>query len=241
MSFYSFLFGGDYQAVNAVDFEASQYAERGTDLTGLTDSSKGIFFCFINTTVTTAGSLVLGNASNNFAVYFANGSLAIACTNGSNSLQFGGAAGLGSGTWRSVLGSWDTNFASGARLSHLYIDDVSSKTITADNGAAFNVDYTDTNWSCGARVGGTNPLTACMANIYFAPGQYLDLSITANRRKFITAANKPVGLGDYGGTPTGTAPAVFFGNSAERFFVNKGTGGNFVPTGQLGICSSTPA
>jgi hypothetical protein len=144
-----------------------------------------------------------------------------------------------SAAWRHILASWDL----AAGVTHLYVSDVSDKvtnTVTNDT-----IDYTATNWYLGAESTGNNKLDGCLAEYYFAPGQYLDFSAEANRRKFISAAGKPVYLGYDGSLPTGVAPLVYsrlYGaDAAANFARNRGTGGNFTITGTLDIASSSPS
>jgi len=79
-----------------------------------------------------------------------------------------------------------------------------------------------------------------ISEFYFAPNQYLDLSVEANRRKFITADGKPADLGADGSTPTGTAPAIYLPNRAALIGTNAGTGGNFTVNGAPKDANSTP-
>lgn len=84
-----------------------------------------------------------------------------------------------------------------------------------------------------------------IADFWFAPGINLldgvgDIPI-ATRRKFISAAGKPVDLGTNGDLPTGTAPAVFFSGNASNFATNKGTGGNFTVNGILTDATASPS
>lgn len=62
---------------------------------------------------------------------------------------------------------------------------------------------------------------------------YVDLSVEANRRKFISSSGKPVGLGADGSGPTGAQPLIFFSGDAEQWGTNKGRGGTFTQTGTL--------
>ncbi|WP_192246072.1 hypothetical protein [Mesorhizobium silamurunense] len=88
-----------------------------------------------------------------------------------------------------------------------------------------------------------NPATVSgdFADIWFAPGQFIDFSVEANRRKFVDASGKPVYLGANGEMPTGTAPAVFFSGDATGFATNKGTGGAFTLTGSLTNATTSPS
>jgi hypothetical protein len=67
--------------------------------------------------------------------------------------------------------------------------------------------------------------------------EFLDISVEANRRKFINAAGDPVDLGSDGSTPTSTAPIVYQNGDFTNFETNQGTGGNFTVTGALTTCS----
>jgi len=145
-----------------------------------------------------------------------------------------------SATWLHVLASWD--IASAA--THLYVNDADDKdpTVVATNDT---IVYTDTNFQVGAGGGSLNKVDGCLAEVYFAPGQYLDFSVTNNRRKFITSSLKPVYLGTNGAGPTGTAPAVYLhldpSETVANFATNRGTGGDFTITGALAAGSTSPS
>lgn len=114
----------------------------------------------------------------------------------------------------------------------IYINDVSdlSLTTTFTNDT---VDFTLGDWSIGANPDGTETYSGDMAQLWFAPGVYLDLSVEANRRKFIDADGNPVDLGAAGATPTGTSPLIFLNGDISAWATNKGTGGGFTTTGTL--------
>lgn len=144
-------------------------------------------------------------------------------------------------TWYNFLASWD----SGAEEFHFYVNDVSDGA-TPTFSLTTTLDYDGaTNWGAGGATSGAAKLNGCMAEYYFAPGQFLDFSVEANRRKFIGADLKPVDLGSDGSTPTGAAPIIYFhlseGEAVANFATNRGTGGNFSITGSLDIASTTPS
>lgn len=89
--------------------------------------------------------------------------------------------------------------------------------------------------------GRTNPPIQDMADVWLGAGQSLDLSIVANRRKFITFDKKPVELGRQGKTPTGIRPTIFFSGDVEQFPDNRGTGGPFTLVGSLSNATSSPS
>lgn len=80
-----------------------------------------------------------------------------------------------------------------------------------------------------------------MADLWVAPGVFIDFSVEANRRKFITADGKPVDLGPNCSAPTGTAPAVCFSGDVSSFGTNKGTGGAFTTSGTLTNAATSPS
>lgn len=241
-STFNAICAGGYQP-SASDFDGSVYLERGSDLSGLSDSSQGIFMAWFRSDANLTQKCFIqnGNALFSISQSSANVISVVLATSGS-SYEFTSSSAYASGSpFRQILASWDTNYAAGARLSHLYINDVNSKTITVDSGPAFNIDYTATSWTVGSQGGGAVKFNGCLADVYFAPGQYLDLSVEANRRKFITAGGEPVFLGATGSLPTGTAPKIYLRNPPASFGTNSGNGGDFVITGgSLTACSSSP-
>ena len=131
------------------------------------------------------------------------------------------------GNWINMLWSVKTDLAAGNKVCNLYFNDAAISGSTVDTSASFTIDWAGadaTTFSIFSHNGGNNFL-GDMAHFWFAPGQYLDFSVEANRRKFISALGKPVDLGADGSTPTGVAPAIFFTGNAAAFVANKGTGG----------------
>lgn len=226
--------------------------QRGGTLTGATDQSQGVFSGWFN--FAGGDGAVLNLFRNNDGT-----NTPLLRRETSNKLRFDLQTNAGASLlrvlsssslmtasgWFHVLFSWDTNFSVGAKVAHLYINDVSDLGTVSDAASAFAVDQTYSNWAFGAFPGSAaNMLNGDTAEIYFAPGQFLDFSVTANRRKFITPLLKPVNLGPTGATPTGTAPLVLFhlddGEAVANFATNRGTGGNFTITGSLVAAASSP-
>ena len=244
------LGGANIAVVDAADFDGTNdYMLRGADLTGNADSKSGIISVWVRLD---GGDAVLqniltnGSTSDNYGIILkrdaANTLSVLAKTSAQTTILLLRTVGLytQNAAWRHVLASWDLATA-GARS--LYITDVSDlNAITFTNGT---IDYTKTNFACGALPNSGNKLNGALAEVYFAPGQYLDFSVEANRRKFISSSGKPVNLGADGSTPTGVAPIVYFhlgdGESVANFATNRGTGGNFTITGTLDAASSSPS
>src|SRR3546814_17811034 len=79
------------------------------------------------------------------------------------------------------------------------------------------------------------------ADLWLDPGTYIDLSVTANRRKFVgSGAATSVDLGADGSTPTGTAPLVFLSGATADWHTNKGAGGGFTENGALTDAATDP-
>lgn len=156
----------------------------------------------------------------------------------SGTLHFQTNTALASMGWIHVLASWDTNHpGGGGRKKFLYTNDTSNINVTLDGGSAFACRYSlVTDWEILVQAGAD----VCLAEIYFAPGQYLDFSVTANRRKFISASGMPVSLGPTGALPTGMPPVYYNRSNAANITVNSGTGGDMASTGTFTTCASHP-
>jgi hypothetical protein len=137
--------------------------------------------------------------------------------------------------WVHVLASWDL----ANDKADLYIDDVDDRAAspTTLNG---NICYASVKWGIGGLVGGE--LEADVAELYAALGTYMDLSQTANRRKFIDEQKRPVDLGAGCTTPTGSAPTGCFVGDASSWFTNKGAGGGMTVEGNgLPVAPTSPS
>lgn len=141
--------------------------------------------------------------------------------------------------WKHILAAWDL----GTGVGQIYISDTSdrnaSPTLTNDT-----LLYTNTaTQNIGSRNsgGGGFKMFAEIADYYLNTATTLDLSNSANRRKFITAGLKPVDLGSDGSTPTGSAPIIFFSGATASWNTNKGSGGGFTLTGTLTDASDSPS
>jgi len=252
MSIHQTLFAGysnPLRVVDAADFDGTNdYMTRGADLTGSADSKSGILSAWLRIDGHDGVQIfILENYSSALRFFFYRNSLNTFTISGRNASGtvilslVSSTTYTTSSTWRHVLASWDLATAAG----HLYINDVSdlgSSTLTNDT-----LDYTTGAFAVGASPVGApgDEFDGAMADIYFAPGQYLDFSIAANRRKFISPSGKPVHLGTDGSLPTGTAPLLYChlddGEAVANFATNRGSGGNLSITGALDTASSSPS
>lgn len=231
---------------DAADFDGTNdWMARGAGLTGASDSKTGIFSCWARLDVDQL-SVILRNSNARVSIDWNNSpstelSIALKNSAGTTVLVMITTAGSGAGaTWHHFLASWDL----AASATHLYLDGVSDLSILS-GPVDSAVDYTDTDWAIAATVLGGLKYSGCLTEMYFAPGQYLDFSLVANRRKFISASGKPVHLGATGSLPTGTAPLLYHhidnAEAVANFATNRGTGGNFTITGTLDTGSTSPS
>lgn len=159
-------------------------------------------------------------------------------------LQMSSSVAVTTGTWYHMLASWDL----ASSTTHFYLNDVDRKNVTAGpTNRTVPLGSTD-QWSVGTYPpvdGGGDLQDGGIAELYFAPGQYLDLSVEANRRKFISSGGKPVNLGATGSVPTGTAPLIYLhlddGETANNFAINRAGNGNLTVTGALTTYASSPS
>lgn len=250
--------GSDFYA-KAVTFNGStQYLTRGADLTSNADSKVGIFSCWLkfnasgdanqNNIYATTQSGVPSTSGQFFVFRSPSGSPFFnrlnvfgqapddtAAFNVVSDDSFTSADG-----WVHLLASWDL----ANNLAHMYINDVVNESSSNKNNK--NVDYTKPEHAVGSSSVGATKFAGDMAELYLNNDEYIDITVEANRRKFISALGKPVDLGSNGQRPTGASPIVYLGirdgDASSVFAVNKGTGGNFtVNGGVLSIASTSPS
>lgn len=229
----------------AVNFDGSNdYLTRGAALTGAADGKQltlsgwlksgvdgGSAVGRILTTVTalaggTVRLRVQKRTTNDIQVAASNsaGTLIFSVNSSTNSV-------LVAGGWKHFLCSCDLS----AGATHLYLSNASdSNNITNTNDTMV---LTGSDFSVGATADGTLKLTGDMADLLFWPS-YLDLSVAANRRLFISNG-KPVNPGN--AIRALGAPLINLSNPLASWHTNKGSGGGFTLTGALTASSSNPA
>lgn len=215
----------------------SDYATRGADLTGITDGKEFIFSCWLRLGSTSQQTIFTTGSALRFLVQVSSGGvIAISAANAANTTILSvstGAFALSTATWYHILISGDMAQSNSTKI---YIADTARTSITTHTNDT--IDFTNGNYGIGGRVNGTTLLSGCLSEIFFHRS-YLDISVQANRRLFISAAGKPVSLGANGSTPLGVQPLVYVPNGNPS--TNAGTGGNFTITGSLGACASSPS
>lgn len=230
-------------SASAVSFNGSTYLTRGGSLTGSAAGKKGIIsYWYQRPTSIVATESIIGNSNQFFDVLPVpddNGVRVRGFNSGGGSILAIDPTGTYSfGHWHNIISSWDLSIGA----TSLYIDNVNVRS-GSPTAANQNIAYNQSNWSIGAETGGSAKFTGYLADLYLNTTEYLDLSNSANRAKFINQSTlKPVNLGPTGAFPTGTSPICFFSGNASSFNVNLGTGGNFsVAAGALANAPSSPS
>jgi len=235
-------------AVNAIHFDGTNdYLTRGAQLSGAVDGQNilmskwfkvdyaggdNVFLRFLNA----AGSEVRQMRWSDNKLAFRLASDAITLYSAKSDLLFNSVNNPG---WHHLLFAAELDVTP---VVQLYLDDVILATTETTGPTTGNIDFTPVaaDWALGAEVDGGSKLFADLAEVYMAAG-YLDISLEANRRKFIDAAGKPVDLGSDGRLPTGTSPLVFFSGPTATWHTNKGSGGGFTEFGSLTTAASSPS
>jgi len=238
---------GPYVA-NAVNFDGSTSISRGADLDSITNTKLGIFSGWVR-----MGAGTDGNQYTIFNSYGPNDGISLMRDNSpANKLYVlhryndagaicWGAYSAGTITvssgWAHILMAWDL----ANTTAQIYLDDsldAHSNTHGPLNQAPL---YSRSDHHIGIYRGASFPFVGDMADIYINTDEYLDISVEANRRKFIDGDGKPVYLGADGELPTGNQPSQFFSGETDTWHVNKGYGGGFTESGTLTTASTSPS
>lgn len=117
--------------------------------------------------------------------------------------------------WYHVIYAWKTG-ASG--WHQCYVNDVAAGTPASLTSATLTMAGQSMNRaSLGRDNSAGEKWTGDLGHVYINLTESFDMSITANRRKFFTAAGDPVDLGATGNIPTGNNPAFYFDGVGAAF------------------------
>jgi hypothetical protein len=235
-----------YTAAAISTVSGGGYLKRGAGLTGVSDSKLVTGSMWLNkegadgvAEEIIGGSDALNGGSGNAVFRFLKSSgqrWQITAENSAGtiilSVVTAGVATAASG-WHHILFSFDLS-DTGKR--HLYRNDTSDLTVSTYTNDT--MDFTVADWSVAAFPSGASKFVGEIADLALWPGVYMDLSVLANRRKFISGAGKPVNLGPLGTYPGLGQPALFFQGPASTFPTNKGAGGGMTLTGTLADTTS---
>lgn len=238
--------------VQAVELDGStDYYSRTSALTGIQDGNVGTFSCWVRShDVSSVGTLLaIGDADTPSAtdpgvriLVTDTAFLRITLFNDSQQAIFSEPITektLSINTWYHFLISWDVSNAGANKTLQVYIDDVDFSRTLGDNDGAVN--YTPADVTVGAIVQDAGVISLWngeIADLYFTD-EFLDLSVEANRRKFINSSGFPVSLGD-GTDITGTAPKILLRGPVSDFATNVGTGGDFTENGTPADTTENP-
>lgn len=232
-------------APNAVYFDGTNdYLTRAEALTGLSNGKQGTCSVWFRTTgLYESYFLQIGASFAAKRFRFAMNSAGQLYFNGFNSagtrimLVSASVGGYNDNKWHHFMGSYDLT---DSNKRQIFIDG-EQLTPTVTDFVNDNIEYS----AAGIGVYGTSVGEykgfGDVAEVWWT-NTYMDLSVEANQRKFITAGGRPVNLGANGSRPTGTQPIVYIkGNtSAWNAGINLGSGGNFTTTGATTDSSYEP-
>ena len=220
---------GPWQGIN---FDGTNdYLARGADLTGNADTKVGTVSFWVKFNADGGTQRIWQNTSGYCSFYrTTNNAVIFAVSNSSGTvlMDVRTSALTAASGWHHVMASWDLSITT----AHVYVDGVSDYAeITAPTDDT--IDWTRANSWVGTQDAFSNKLNADIFDLYMNFAEYIDLSVEANRRKFIDADGYPVDLGTDGSLPTGTSPIVFLTGNLPGFITNTGTGGGFTENGTL--------
>ncbi len=123
---------------------------------------------------------------------------------------------------------------------HIFIDDVVDQNDVFGPGSGGTVDLTHADWDVGQRSDNTFKWDGFLSEVWFTD-TFIDITVAANRRKFITAGLKPVNLGLDGSRPLSAVPSAYFRKASPDWEQNQGSGGGFTENGTLDAAASSPS
>lgn len=246
------------RACDSVDFNGStNFAYRLTDLTGNADGKTGMFSVWTRIDGSVVNTPCVFTAVTDSGVFSFNSELVIPVAGAANlAVGLNNATGVNildlrtstkysaGATWRHWLAAW--NLATG--YAKFYVTDTDDTNLLGISNDTAN--YAGTGYQSGVGAfqfggGAAVNFDGCIAELYYAPNQFLDITIQAIRRRFISASGKPVHLGVTGNLPTGASPLVYLhiddGESVANFFTNRAGNGNYTSVGSFSAGSTSPS
>jgi hypothetical protein len=208
--------GGGGGGITAAKFDGATQLRRGAALTGAAGAyTQALFSAWMKFAADPAGSQFQSSAAGK---YIGQGAGPGAFWH--SFLDAGGLddtfkfAGLVNGTWAHLMLAYDSANHPGCLM---YLNGVANGAITfASTGSTL---AGETNFL----VGGAQVME--ITDFYLGFGQWMDLSVLANRQKFYNGGR--VSLGANGQTPTGVSPTIYMTGNAANFVTNRGSGGAF--------------
>ena len=230
-----YRFGSAASTANAVTFDGTNDSMAyASDLTGISDGEACTVSFWIRTS--SINKKFFAFSTQNELEILSSGKLTwplLSTAGGVNKILFTTNAAINGGTWTHVLISLEANSTS---TRFVYINDSLDSTTWTTYSAADLID-----WTRGSMyfVENTGKITADFADFYFSTS-YIDISVEANRRKFITADGAPAARDANGGYGGADIPLIWFSGATDNWHTNKGTGGGFTLTGTLTTSAHLP-
>lgn len=136
--------------------------------------------------------------------------------------------------WHHLACSWDT----AVPIAHMWVNGALDQNITTLTPGAL-LDYTRNNWWVGASSGPASLIDGAISELVFQDGEYIDLTVQANRDLHRHPNGQPPNIGADGSLPTGTQPIMYMVEEGG-VMVNRGSGGAFVAVGAPALSADSP-
>ena len=247
--------------VDGVDFDGttSMYGTRGAALTGSSNARSGILSAWIRIDGGDASQMQMfasdwasstaGQAAFRFYRTTDNKlAIRISDANGITAMWLQSAnQHLTTPAIKHVLAAWNLASSTGWAL---YVNGAADPSTSLLSYTTAALHYGSTDWAIAAGWHATTRafglhFNGALSELYFAPGQYLDIGQSTNRALFRTALGTPADLGQNGEYPTGSTPLAYMGlrkgSSLEAFVQNRGSGGAFTFTGSPTRSTASPS
>lgn len=228
-----------------MDFDGvSDYLERDGGFTGVSDSGNFFFSMFGKLTGGDGSWMgIVGDSGANY-VYIARSAINLIQIHFQGylgAIWINGTVGptVSSGWWHLAVSA---SLGTATQKIQIRFNDVEISTppfLGTWNPSGDVINYTSAfNWLVGSILPSGDRFQGMMSEIYMnMGGAFIDLDITANRRKFLRSNGTPAVLGATGEKPTGTPPTLYLsttsGGTTADFRTNKGSGGGMFEVGVL--------
>jgi len=229
------MFGVD--TILGAHFDGSNdYLTRGADLTGNADTQVFTFAARLRTTQNIDQQLIQSTGAKVSFQLRSSNKIIIEFRNSSNTriwrvfLHTITGADTDDGNYHNYL--FSLNLAA-TLVDYFYVDDNEQTLSPSEAVEGETIDWTQTEHSVGALVGGTSKFNGDIEFLYIDNVAY-NFDTESNRRKFFDGSGDPVLDPTGDGTPSGGAqPLVYHAGTYDQWESNKGTGGGMTVTGAL--------
>lgn len=233
------LIGG--YAARAVTFDGTNdYLKSSATPTGVVDGKIGLLSFWIKLSTPASMVYVLSNGGIRFRITVLSSGLVtvVGLTTGvATAIGMQSTSSVATGAWKHILAAWDTSTAANCKL---YVNGSDATDLYGRSDASIDYDFSSADWSFCSDWSGASKVAADVAEFWCDTAQWMDITSTANREKFVKNG-RPMNLDSDGSKPTGTAPQIYFKGPAANWGTNAGTGGSFTVTGSLTDATTKPS